>query len=256
MVIHNDHIHHEIYPCEWRIDDHHDFVWMADDGMLKMDCWKWMVSIFFRLHPKQKQGWKLRTSSSDRRTEDRSEAPSGTPGWMTWPGLPKLMLMMFGHSTIFGSTPRSPGKMICQWKKRGMQHVNPYQLGDEIHVISLPVSFTSWKTSMRTGSAKVVFQKFSSIIHWSIHVHVLPLKNHQKSIALRNTCRSQATNLWGWTEPCESSSCFPLCSFDSRRSSRLLVKSSFLILKIKNICTTKPTNNLVVLFFCDFFRMF
>ena len=199
MVIHNDHIHHEIYPCEWRIDDHHDFVWMADDGMLKMDCWKWMVSIFFLLHPKQKQGWKLRTSSSDRRTEDRSEAPSGTPGWMTWPGLPKLMLMMFGHSTIFGSTPRSPGKMICQWKKRGMQHVNPYQLGDEIHVISLPVSFTSWKTSMRTGSAKVVFQKFSSIIHWSIHVHVLPLKNHQKSIALRNTCRSQATNLWGWT---------------------------------------------------------
>ena len=37
------------------------------------------------------------------------QAPSGTPGWMTCPGLPKLMLMMFGHSMIFGSTPRSPG---------------------------------------------------------------------------------------------------------------------------------------------------
>jgi hypothetical protein len=158
---------------------------------------------------------------------------------------------MFGHSTIFGSTPRSPAKMICQWKKRGMQHVNPYQLGDEIHVISLPVSFTSWKTSMRTGSAKVVFQKFSSIIHWSIHVHVLPLKNHQKSIALRNTCRSQATNLWGWTEPCESSSCFPLCSFDSRRSSRLLVKSSFLIKKHLYHQTKQTTWWWFV--FCDFF---
>ena len=79
-------------------------------GLLKMNGF-----YFFPAPSKTKTG--LETEDILKRPTNRRskiEAPSGTPGWMTWPGLPKLMLMMFGHSTIFGSTPRSPAKMICQ----------------------------------------------------------------------------------------------------------------------------------------------
>ena len=86
MVIHNDHIHNEIYPCEWRIDDHHDFVWMADVET----CWTWIVEnewfrFFSGSKTKQKQGWVPTQDILKHRAARRggSLVPD-CPSWCSW----------------------------------------------------------------------------------------------------------------------------------------------------------------------------
>ena len=62
-----------------------------------------------------------------------SYCPSGTPGWITCPGLPKLMLMTLGHSMIFGSTPSRPMATVCikrsnhRWPSDDLQYLQSFQ---------------------------------------------------------------------------------------------------------------------------------